>query len=114
MTRLSWINVALGVWLAVAAFALSHASGTGVTEDLIMGSLVALTALWAARAYKPGVSIIASKTVVLGGLWVAAAPFALGYDRISGAVANDFAVGLAMIAVGMVNVSMKDRRLKAR
>lgn len=110
MTRNSWINVALGVWLAMAAFVLSHATRTGIIEDLIAGLTVALAALWAARAYKPSVSLVASWTVVLSGLWVVAAPFALGYERNSGAVANDVVVGLAILALGIVNVTTKDRR----
>jgi hypothetical protein len=114
MTRISWINVALGLWLAVAAFALAHSSGVGVTEDLISGSVVALSALWAARAYRPRISIVASWTVALVGLWVAAAPFALGYERESASVANEVIVGLAILALGMANLVAKDRRITAR
>jgi hypothetical protein len=49
MSRRSCMNVALGLWLVVSAFALPHKSGTGVIEDVVTGSFVALVALWAAR-----------------------------------------------------------------
>jgi len=82
MTQISWVNVAFGLWLAAAAFVLPHRTGVGITEDLISGSVLALSALWAARAYRPRVSETASWTVALTGLWVAAAPFALGVTNL--------------------------------
>jgi uncharacterized membrane protein HdeD (DUF308 family) len=108
---ISWVNVALGVWLVVAAFAFSHPAGSGVIEDLIAGLFVALSALWAARAFRPRVSLVASWTVVLSGLWVVAAPFALAYAREAAGVINDVVIGLAIVVLGIVNVSAKNRRL---
>ena len=108
---ISWTNVALGLWLIVAAFLFRHSSGAGVTENIITGSIVALVALWAARAFRPGVSLVASWTVMLTGVWVVAAPFALGYERESAAVVNDVVVGLAIIVLGVVNVAAKSRRI---
>jgi hypothetical protein len=104
---ISWTNVALGVWLVVSAFWVSR-SGDVVPENIIAGSLVALTALWSARAFTPVVSLIASWTVVFGGLWVAAAPFALGYRGL--AAVNDLVVGLALMGLGTANVIAKARR----
>jgi hypothetical protein len=108
---ISWTNVALGIWLIVAAFLFRHASGVGVTENIVTGSFVALTALWAARAFKPRVSLVASWTVALTGLWVLAAPFALGYERGTAAVANDVIVGCVIVALGTASITAKAKRL---
>jgi hypothetical protein len=107
MNRISWINVALGLWLVAAAFVLGHATGNAVVEDVITGLLVALAALWAARAYWPFVSVAASVTVALTGLWIAMAPFTLGYQRPTLSVANDVIVGLVICALAWTNVLAK-------
>lgn len=96
MNRLSWINLVLGLWLVAAGFVLGHATGNAVVEDVITGLLVALGALWAARAYQPALSEAASWLVALTGLWIVIGPFALGYERPSLPVANDIIVGLAI------------------
>ncbi len=114
MAWVSWINVVLGTWLVVAAFLFSHATGAEIVEDLIAGLFVALTALWAARAFRPAVSLVASWTVVLAALWVVVAPFALGYERESIGVENDILVGLVIVALGIMNVASKNRRLNAQ
>lgn len=104
---ISWINVALGLWLVSTAFLFQHRTGTGITENIVTGLFVALAALWAARAFRPTVSLIASGTVALTGLWVLAAPFVLGYERESAAVGNDIAVGIVIIALGVTNTMLK-------
>lgn len=104
MNRISWINLGLGLWLAAAAFVLGHATGNAVVEDAITGLLVALAALWAARAYRPYVSRAASWTVALIGMWIVAAPFALGYGRPSLSVANDVIVGLLICALAWTKI----------
>jgi len=99
MNRISWINLALGLWLVAAAFVLSHATGNAIVEDVITGLLVALAALWAARAYRTFLSRAATWMVALTGLWIAAAPFTLGYERPSLSVANEVVVGLVICAL---------------
>jgi hypothetical protein len=111
MRWISWINVALGLWLVVAAFVFRHTTGTGVTEDVVTGLFVALAALWAARAFNPVMSLVASWTLVLSGLWVVAAPFALAYERRSASVANDVITGLAIVALATANTLAKSHRL---
>jgi hypothetical protein len=107
MAQRSWANVALGVWLIIAGLALPHVSGAGVTEDVIAGSIVALTSLWAVRAFRPTVSLIASWTVTLTGIWVACAPFVLGYERARPAVVNQIIVGVAIAMLGGLNTHRK-------
>jgi hypothetical protein len=107
MTRTSWTNVALGIWLVVAGLVLPHVSGAGVIEDVVAGSIVALAALWAARAYRPTLSLIASWTVALTGLWIVCAPFVLAYERARPAVINQVVVGVAIVALASVNTHRK-------
>jgi len=108
---ISWVNVTLGIWLVAAAFLFRHSTGAGVTENVITGLLVGLSALWAARAFRPRVSLVASWTVMLAGLWVLAAPFVLGYERESAAVVNDVVAGVAIVVLGALNVVSKAHRL---
>ena len=109
MSRISWTNVGLGLWLVVAAFALPHATGDGRVEDVVAGLFVALAALWAVRAYRPRISAFASWTVALTGCWVAIAPWVLGYARRSLSVANDVVIGLVVVTLAAVNMWAKDR-----
>jgi hypothetical protein len=113
MSRKSWINVALGIWLAVSAFVLPHTSGTAVTENVVGGLLVALGALWAAEAFRPRISLVASWVVVLTGVWTIVAPFVLAYERATVSVANDVVAGVAITTLGLVNTVTKARRLPA-
>ena len=111
MRRISWTNIVLGLWLVTTGLFFHHASGTTVVDDIITGLFVSLAALWADRAFRPLMSVAATWTVVLVGLWVAAAPFTLGYERESLDVVNDLVVGLAVFALGTVNIVVKGRRI---
>jgi hypothetical protein len=68
MTWIGWTNVGLGLWLAVAAFALPHARGEAVVEDVIGGLFVGLAALWSAGAFRLRISALASWIVGLTGI----------------------------------------------
>jgi hypothetical protein len=107
MSRISWVNVALGLWLVIAGLLLPHVSGASVTEDVIAGSIVALASLWAARAFRPTVSLVASWTVTLTGIWILAAPFVLGYEHARIAVINQVVVGLAVAVLAGTNTRHK-------
>lgn len=111
MRCISWLNVALGIWLVTAGFVHRHAPGAGMTEDVIAGLMVALSALWAARAFRTLISLVASWIVTLSGLWIVAAPFVLHYERHSGAFADDVIVGLAIVALGTANTLAKAHRM---
>ena len=110
---ISWVNVALGLWLATSAFAIRHTPGPGVPEGVIAGLIAALAAFWAAGAFRPVISLLASWTVVLTGLWIAVAPLVLNYNRHSAAFAGDVIVGLAIVAFAMINTVAKGRRWQA-
>ena len=108
MTRISWLNVALGLWLIVAGLILPHTSGASVTESIVAGSIVALASLWAARAFRPTVSLVASWTVTLTGIWICCAPFVLGYERATLlGVLNQILVGVAIALLAATNMRRK-------
>jgi hypothetical protein len=110
MPWMSWTNVGLGIWLVFSAFVFRHPNGDAVVEDIVAGLFVALAAIWAARAYRPSVSVVASMVVALSGLWVLAAPFALGYERPRPSVANDVVSGCAIVALGLTNLRVKGQK----
>jgi hypothetical protein len=90
-----WISIVLGVWLVLAPTALGYGDAHARTNDLIMGSLVALTgalSLWVPKARFVNVAF---------GLWLTVAPFMLSYMG-SGAFANDIVVGLAVAAFSFI------------
>ncbi len=107
MTRISWVNLVVGVWLVAAGLILPHRSGVAVTENIIAGSIVALASLWAARAYRVTVSLIASWTVALTALWILTAPFVLGYERPRVSVVNEVVVGLVVLTLAVINTRRK-------
>jgi hypothetical protein len=112
MTWIEWTNLGLGLWLAVAGFALPHMRGAARIEDVVAGLFVALAALWAAEAFRPRISAFASWTVALTGAWVTIAPWVLGYSRRAASVENELAVGLLVLALAAIDMWLKDRRIR--
>ncbi len=45
---LSWVNVALGVWLIIAPFVLNDTVSAAYWNDVIVGAVIVLVALWSA------------------------------------------------------------------
>jgi hypothetical protein len=43
---LSWVSVVAGIWLIIAPFTLGYTNGTAITNDIILGIVVSLVALW--------------------------------------------------------------------
>lgn len=86
-----WTNVLLGVWLALAPF-----SGVGVTGDVaainsyLTGTAVAIFAI--AALARP--QMWEEYTNMVLGLWLIAAPFALGFTNLAGPMWNQIIVGL--------------------
>lgn len=88
-----WLNVAIGVWLVLAAFVLSRPGDPARTVDAAAGAaLVAISLL--APGTRAGFSAI-----VLGS-WLMIAPSALAYPSVRAAVL-DVLTGLAVVAVAL-------------
>jgi hypothetical protein len=100
---LSWSNVVLGLWLIAAPFAMGYSAGHGaVAEDFLLGTGIAVLAMWRAIGADSAGMRGVSWTVALAGLWVAIAPFALGYSGVAGAAANEVTVGLLVSTFGTI------------
>jgi hypothetical protein len=110
MKRLSWINVALGLWLVAIGAGLAHLAGKAVVEDITAGLFISVSALWATYAFDTTISEAASWTVVIAGAWTAIAPFVLGYQAHRLAATNDVLVGVSVFLLGIANVTLKTRR----
>lgn len=95
MKGLSWTIFILGLWLAVAPFALFY-SGTSAAlwGDVIVGILIAALALWRALGAETKDMTGVIWIVAVLGVWVLIAPFVLGYGGIAAAVWNDVIVGI--------------------
>jgi hypothetical protein len=102
MKRVTWVNVALGVWLIVAPFLLGYSgsSSLAVANDGILGVLVLAGSWWivAGMAAQFGVSGFEA----LCGIWLIVAPFVLRYAELSRATVNDIVVGIIVLIVSLI------------
>jgi hypothetical protein len=86
--------VVLGVWLAVAAFALAGPGSAARFSDVAVGAALVIVSL----AARPG-STDGFAAIVLG-TWLMVAPTALGYpDPVNAAV--DVVTGFAVVAAAL-------------
>jgi hypothetical protein len=99
MKVLSWINFILGLWLIVAAFALTPAVGPIMAEEIVMGIVIACLA--AASAARPMAAT--SWLIALAGLWTLIAPTVLGYGNAGASRGDDIVVGIIVMVLGIVN-----------
>lgn len=102
MKWVSWTNVAFGLWLTAAPFLLGYSGlARAAYEAVLLGIGIASLALW--RALGPETREMAgvSWLVAAAGAWVAIAPFALGYQAASAAVANDVTVGIVVLGLAI-------------
>lgn len=114
----SRLAVAAGAWLLVAPFALSY-STTGVGfraywNDVLVG--IAVIAVAAPQIAAPGRLPALPPAGALLGVWLAAAPFVLGYAAAGGAphaAANDVVVGVLLVLLVLLGRSL-GRRLPER
>jgi hypothetical protein len=99
MKALSWINFILGLWLIVAAFALSAASRPIMAEEIVLGIIIACLAAISATRPSPVVSWL----VAIAGLWTLIAPAAIRYAGMRASLANDIVVGIVVLVLGIAN-----------
>lgn len=43
---ISWLSVVAGIWLIIAPFTLGYTNGTAITNDILLGIIVAVVAFW--------------------------------------------------------------------
>lgn len=119
MKSVSWVNVvlgvcvALGVWLIAAPFALGY-RGTSIRaagEDVILGIVIVGCSLWV--ALRPDAPAAVSWLIMLFGVWVVIAPFVLGYRTVTVAFANDVIVGMLLLILTITRLLTAHRLKRA-
>jgi len=99
MKGLSWINFILGLWLIVAGFTLAAGTAAVMSQDIVLGIIIAVFAAWtAARAAHP----VASWIVAIAGLWSLISP-GVTYGAAHAAHTNDIVVGIIVLILGFAN-----------
>lgn len=100
MKALSWINFILGLWLIVAGFTLSSGVGAIMTEEIVLGIIIAVLA-FGSIVGRPGTLL--SWCVAIAGLWTLIAPFVIHYGTLTTSRTNDVIVGIIVLVLGFVN-----------
>src|SRR3954469_7890715 len=91
----SWLNFILGIWLIVSPFVfLYRGISEALWDNVVVGILVALLAIWRAVADDTEGMTIVSWVMALLGLWTLISPFVLGYSQTRNAMLNDVVVGV--------------------
>jgi hypothetical protein len=99
MKAMSWINFILGLWLIVVGFAYSAAARPVMTEEVVLGIIIACLAFYSAVRPNPVVSWV----VAVAGLWTLLAPAAMNYTGLTVSRSNDIVVGVIVLILGIAN-----------
>ncbi len=70
-----------------------------MTEEIILGIIIALLSIGAVRTANPALNWL----VALAGLWTLIAPAVINYTAVPRARSNDIAVGVIVLILGVVN-----------
>ncbi len=93
-----WAGFVLGLWLAVSPWLLDHVSSGPATANAVFVGL----ALALASHFEASFDDVAGEWLNLAaGLWLLAAPFALGFSAPGVASANCLAVGLCITGLAV-------------
>jgi SPW repeat len=98
MKAFSWINFILGLWLIVAGFALSATARPVMTEEIILGVIIACLAFASIMRPAP----VLSWLIAIAGLWTLVAPMVMHY-AVRASRGNDIIVGIIVLALGVSN-----------
>ncbi len=104
------INILLGVWLVIAPLVMGY---LGSTRELVNDSVVGVWLIgcsWWILSAAAGHSAAATLQM-LAGLWLAAAPFVLHFQRMSRPFDNDIAIGLVSLVVSAATAWMVSTRV---
>jgi hypothetical protein len=108
MTTLSakwqdWTSFALGLWLAVSPWAAGYTGHEGATANAVFVGL----ALALGAHFEAACDLVQAEWLnVAAGVWLLAAPFALGFSDAYVAAANSLAVGASVAALALSALSL--------
>lgn len=108
MKSLSWTNVALGLWLVIAPFALLYAGvSLALWDNVIVGILIAAISLCCALASESKWVRASSWFIAALGLWTLITPFVLHYREVPMAMWNNVIVGVLVAGVAIFTAMSK-------
>ena len=99
MRVLSWITFILGLWLIFAGFTTGRAVPGVMTEEIVLGIIIAALSLAVVRTGNTGLSWL----VALAGLWTLIAPAVVNYTAVPRARGSDITVGVIVLILGVLN-----------
>lgn len=105
MKPASWIHVGLGAWMIAAPFVLRYVSHTARSEDLILGVVVIIVALWEGQT--PGVPAGALAAELMLAAWIFCAPFAMNYVGTFPALINDLIVAALLVITSVAIMTVR-------
>jgi hypothetical protein len=109
MKAFSWINFILGLWLIVAGFVLSATARPVMTEEIVLGIIIAGLAFASAMRPVP----IFSWLLAIAGLWTLVAPMVINYG-VRPSRGNDIIVGIIVLALGVANAVYRQDLVRTR
>ncbi len=102
-----WTTLALGAWLIFFQFAIGGTRNhVAIGEDVLVGLVIIAASMWSAVT-APRPSGAATWLLLAAGVWLAVAPFALGYYHDIAAqnqMLNDFLVALVVVLIAGVRI----------
>lgn len=102
---LSWVNFVLGLWLIAAAFVLSAGHAAVMTEEIVLGIIIAVLAYTSTIA---SASRVVAWAVAIAGLWTLAAPAMFDYGAMTLSKTNDIVVGIIVLVLGFANAVFRE------
>jgi len=102
----SYGTLILGIWLILAPFILGYVDSAAITNDVIIGIILAGIAL--VRLFSSFRPFWLSWVNIVLGFWLIIAPFVLGYT-LAASQWNDIIVGILIVALGVWNEIFKAR-----
>ena len=109
MKKITWVDVAVGVWLIASPLALGYSAlrPVVVAEDFLPGVFLIATSWWILAG---GVAPLrVSWFQALDGLWLVIGSFVLLFNHLSHAAVNGLIVGILVLSVSLVATSALTR-----
>lgn len=105
-TTANYGTLVLGIWLIIAPFVLGYIDSAAITNDIVVGIVLAGVAL--VRLFSSFRPFWLNWVNIVLGLWLIVAPFVLGYT-LAASQWNDIVVGIAVVALGAWNAFLRPR-----